>query len=46
MKKKSVWALALAAMLVWVGKPAAAAVNEAFRPRRICEPLDGYTIYF
>ena len=32
MKKKSVWALALAAMLMWVGKPAVAAVNEAFDP--------------
>ena len=28
MKKKSVWALALAAMLMWVGKPAVAAVNK------------------
>ena len=41
MKKKSVWALALAAMLVWVGKPAAAAVNEAFDPVEYVNPLMG-----
>ena len=41
MKKKSVWALALAAMLMWVGKPAAAAVNESFDPVEYVNPLMG-----
>lgn len=41
MKKKSVWALALAAMLMWVGKPAVAAVNEAFDPVEYVNPLMG-----
>ena len=38
MKKKSVWALALAAMLMW-WKPAVAAVNEAFDPVEYVNPL-------
>lgn len=41
MKKKSVWALALAAMLMWEGKPAVAAVNEAFDPVEYVNPLMG-----
>ena len=41
MKKKSVWALALAEMLMWVGKPAVAAVNEAFDPVEYVNPLMG-----
>ena len=41
MKKKSGWALALAAMLRGVGKPAAAAVNESFDPVEYVNPLMG-----
>ena len=41
MKKKSVWALALAATLMWVGKPASAAENGAFDPVEYVNPLMG-----
>lgn len=42
MKKKSVWALALAAMMVWVGKPAMAAVGDGpFDPVEYVNPLMG-----
>ncbi len=41
MKKKSVWALALATMLVWVGKPAEAAEKETFDPVEYVNPLMG-----
>ena len=44
MKKKSVWALALAAMLMWVGKPAVAAVNEAFDPVEYVNAISGNSI--
>lgn len=41
MKKKSVWALALAAALMWVGKPASAAESGAFDPVEYVNPLMG-----
>lgn len=41
MKKRSVWAIALAAALAFVGKPAYAAVNEAFDPVEYVNPLMG-----
>lgn len=41
MKKKSVWAFALAAMLMWVGKPALAADTETFDPVEYVNPLMG-----
>lgn len=41
MKKKSVWALALAATLMWVGKPASAAESGAFDPVEYVNPLMG-----
>ena len=41
MLKFSVGALALAAMVMWVGKPAVAAVNEAFDPVEYVNPLMG-----
>ena len=41
MKKKSIWALALAALLTWVGQPAEAAEHEAFDPVEYVNPLMG-----
>ena len=41
MKKKSIWALALAATLMWVGKPASAAESGAFDPVEYVNPLMG-----
>lgn len=41
MKKKSVWALALAATLMWAGKPASAAESGAFDPVEYVNPLMG-----
>ncbi|WP_459189693.1 GH92 family glycosyl hydrolase [Parabacteroides sp. APC149_11_2_Y6] len=41
MKKRSVWALALATVLMWVGKPASAAESGAFDPVEYVNPLMG-----
>ena len=41
MKKKSIWALALATLLTWMGSPAAAAEPEAFDPVEYVNPLVG-----
>ena len=41
MKKKSFLALALAAVLSWIGQPAEAAEREAFDPVEYVNPLMG-----
>ena len=41
MMKKKVWAFAMAAMLMWIGKPAFAAEAETFDPVEFVNPLMG-----
>ena len=41
MRKRSIWALALTAALVWIGKPAQAAEYETFDPVEYVNPLMG-----
>ncbi len=41
MKKRNVWALAMAAVLMWISKPAVAAEADAFDPVAYVNPLMG-----